>query len=149
MAFRSFTITVAEIDSSPLWYEGHLVNRFASQLGIELRNSIKIETPVNKRANTGHGPPGNLKRSISWRKNRVAPAAKLITGTISGAYYGLWVNDGTPTITSRRRMFLPPNVVNGVSYDGRKGVKTVSGQDGDGFIDRGYAITARHHPCLR
>jgi hypothetical protein len=141
-----------------LWDNGHLIGEWARGMATSLTLNTRAEAPINKRA---AGTRGNLARGISSRSNRTGARQRRIT-MYSSAPYTDYVVFGTGTIRakSKKGMKLPGHYVGkgvnsatskwvGMSFDGRKRKKVVSGQPANDFFERGMNRTAVRHPSLR
>lgn len=86
-------VKVVVFDQS-LYIGTGLVNKWMVGVTESFGINARLEAPVNKRANTGHGAPGLLRSSISTSVNRVGP--RQITGDVSvNVPYALYVLRGT------------------------------------------------------
>lgn len=141
-----------------LWDNGHLVGEWARGMATSLTLNTRSAAPVNKRAAPTRG---NLARGIFSRSNRTGARQRRIF-MYSSAPYTEYVVFGTDTIVakSKKGMKLPPHYVGkgvnsatskwvGMSFDGRKRMKQVSGQPANDFFTRGLDRTSARHPSLR
>lgn len=150
------------IVDSVLFDRGHMIRRWADGIARNFSIFVKEEAPLNKRGNTGHGPPGGLKAGLGTFVERVGPK-HLVTSVFSEAPYTRYVAEGTGPImaTGGGAMKLP---LNGAPYaptyrnpknairDLRRGYSThkvVSGQTRNRFFDRAYVRLAARHPSLQ
>lgn len=149
-----------------LFLPGGTVYNWAGDISNELRQSLFLEAPVNRRPNKSRTAwPGTLREGISVGVPKmVGPKALEITAQ-SDAPYTLYVLRGTGRIFSKTGripkgftgagqfreigpgsgMYLPSNP----GYGKGKYVQSVSGQTANNFMQRAVDRVAFSHPSLR
>src|SRR5690349_10548897 len=151
----SFSFEVVDlIDySERLYFEGHLVERWASGISRELEEAIRFEAPLNRRPNKNRTAPprGTLKAGISVDEPRQVGPRSLEFDVRSSASYTQYVVNGTGMIIvrgeggrfGRGKMLLPAQP--GLP---RRKVSRVRGQEANDFFFRGYDAVAVRHSAL-
>lgn len=139
-------VTGIVVYSSVLFQRGHTVERWAESVQRRFTAQAIKAAPVNKRPNTGHGPPGGLKAGIHGHVDQIGPH-QLETIIASDAPYSTFVLFGTQgPIHSRSGLPMnPPD--NG---PGRSGTPhSVAGQRSNNFLLIAAYFTGRTHRSVR
>lgn len=149
-------VVFVDVHDERLWDEGHLISNWSKKMALNLTLATKSEAPINKRAAPTRG---QLAANIDSRRSR-AKVRQIRINVTSRAPYSEYVIFGTPGATHRKGFNIPPHYVGkginsatskwvGMSFDGKKNPKKISGQPPNDYMTRGVDKASTKHPSLR